>query len=101
MNRSLIQQTIRDAIASHNQKTELVMMEALRTVTEALDENKITFVNITRIAKECTFNVYPNGDKVFYHLNKPLVLFKALRMEEKTEGDKTTFEMVQEYKKLY
>lgn len=94
MNSNLIQQVIANTIAAQNQKFELVMIEAL-------DENEITFVNIARIAKECRFDVYPNGDKIFYPLNKPLVLFKKIRFEEKTKGDKTTFEMIQEYKKLY
>ncbi len=71
---------------------------------EVLEENGIlvdSINNMKKAAEECKFIVELNGDKIFYHLNKPLILFKEPGYERKEKDGNFTIEVIQEYKKLY
>ena len=68
-------------------------------IVEALDENEIDSFNLELIARECIFRVDGNGDKVFFHKNKPLLLIKKMEFE-KTD-DPSVFTCIQKFAKLY
>ncbi len=88
-----------------NGKIDQVQCEYVKNfefiISEALKENQILAINKKRIAKECRFGIYPGGHKILFHLGKPLILFKPMRIEEKQSNGKFIITLKQEYRKLY
>ena len=70
-----------------------------KIIKEVLMENRIPF-DPESLRRECRLEVFPNGDEILYHQDKPLVFFSSVQFKLK-EDDHTFLRMIQRFKKLY
>jgi len=69
-------------------------------ISETLRENEISIIDMDKVSRECVFKECPNGDKVLFHLDTPLLLLKPVKVGQKTDNDKVVLEITQEYHKI-
>jgi len=63
-----------------------------------LKDIQVEIIDKKTINEQCKFKIYPNGDKVFFYFDKPLLFLKPIEIiENKKNG---TIEIIQKYKKL-